>query len=76
MVSTKRMFRESAALDRPPAKSRALYKVGFTTLRDAESCANAVIADLEAGRIGAAEANELNDVIGRWRRAHIRKGGD
>jgi hypothetical protein len=39
------------------------------------ACTHAVGADLEAGRIDASEANRITDAIGRWRRAHARKGG-
>ncbi len=57
------------------ARSRMLHEAGFRTLEEAALCTDAVIADLESGRIDAAEANYINAAVGHWRRTHIRKGG-
>jgi hypothetical protein len=75
IVRSKKNQQHTASAEVAPARSRDLLKAGFASLRDADSCADAVRADLEAGLIGAAEANAINDSVGRWRRAHIRKGG-
>ncbi|MEO8604200.1 MAG: hypothetical protein ABI629_16610 [bacterium] len=56
-------------------RSRQLHDAGFTSMADALACTKAVGDDLEAGRIDASEANRINDAVGRWRRAHGRKGG-
>lgn len=74
-MRTKKNQHQQVAADVAPSRSRDLHRAGFATLRDADSCAGAVRADLEGGLIGAAEANAINDAVGRWRRAHIRKGG-
>jgi hypothetical protein len=75
IVRNKRNQQHPAAAAVAPARSRDLHKAGFASLREANSCADAVRADLEGGLIGAAEANAINDAVGRWQRAHIRKGG-
>lgn len=56
-------------------RSRKLHEAGFTSLAQATACTDAVMADLEAGRIDATEANRINNAVGQWRRAHTRKGG-
>lgn len=56
-------------------RSRRLHEAGFTTLAQATACSEAVMADLEAGRIDATEANRINSAVGLWRRMHARRGG-
>jgi hypothetical protein len=56
-------------------RSRRLHEAGFTTLAQATACTEAVMADLEAGRIDATEANRITNAVGQWRRLHTRKGG-
>lgn len=59
----------------PVPRSRRLHEAGFSSLAQASACTEAVMADLEAGRIDATEANRINNAVGQWRRAHTRKGG-
>jgi len=75
MAAAKQAHRWNKREGSAAAKSRALHEAGFTSLRQAALCSAAVIDDLEAGNIDAAEANYINAAIGQWRRAHIRRGG-
>ncbi|MDX2168630.1 MAG: hypothetical protein SF182_16275 [Deltaproteobacteria bacterium] len=65
----------TAKSDAKMARSRRLHEAGFANLAEAAACSEAVMADLEAGRIDATEANRINNAVGLWRRIHTSKGG-